>query len=238
MKALKIESYFFPENEHLLYELNLLGAKGSIQINTKKESQAIEIRCLLLASLVFPPKKLVDSQITTRIEADADAQSFVLKKYIDQDYKSEVRRSLEIKKHGIETRYTKFDEERGFIELPKNLILPEIVDPLSVPFLIRGPEFLKNKEPRVLNLLTRTGIVKVLLTPGEEKKEIIEALAGERNLVRVTAQSDAVDKMKGPYLSPDLELWFDLETGLVAEIAYPFLANLGKASLKLKEKKP
>lgn len=238
MEALKILPDLFPVSESLFYELRLLGAKGSLELNTKKEDRAIEIKCQLLASLLFPPKKLVDSQITTRIEADPESQVFTLKKYTDQDYKSEVRRSLEIKKHGIETRYTKFDEERGFIELPKNLILPEIVDPLSVPFLIRGPEFLKNKEPRVLNLLTRTGIVKVLLTPGEEKKEIIEALAGERNLVRVTAQSDAVDKMKGPYLSPDLELWFDLETGLVAEIAYPFLANLGKASLKLKEKKP
>lgn len=233
MQGLKLESKYFPQAEHLEYQLNMVGAKGSVKLSSKRSESAVDLKCQVLASLVFPAKKLVDSELTTKLEINSETKELQLLRHVDNDFKSESRRQMEIKSHGIETRYTKFDEERGFIEIPEGVSEPHVVDPLSAAFLARDKRLLVDQQAIEINLLVRTGFLQIRMTPFEKRNTSVEGFSSERAQTRVRLEQLSDGKLKGPYLSPDMEVWIDTETGVVTEITYHFLGNLGRAKLYL-----
>lgn len=235
MDVLRLDSKYFPNEESAEYTLKMIGAKGSVKLLTKKTADGVDVKAQILASLLFPQKKLVDSEITTRLEQKNHGMELL--RYVDNDFKSESRRQMEIKNHGIETRYTKFDEERGFIELPQGMKISDLVDPLSAPFLARDKRLLDSDKPMQMNILVRTGVLTIRLSPTAKRTSAVEGLGEGREQVRTQIELISDGQVKGPYLSPDLEIWLDRELGVITEIAYPFLGNLGKAALLLEKYK-
>ncbi len=237
MKFLSLETQYFPAHERLEYGLKMIGAKGSVIVTTKKTNESLDIKCQVLGSLLFPPKKLVDSELTSRLEINSKTQKLEFLRHVDNDFKSESRRQMEIKNHGIETRYTKFDEERGFIDLPEGIGVADLADPLSAAFLIRDKNFLKSEKSFTMNVLVRTGVLNVRITPSEKRRQVVAGFDAERTQIRVGVELISKSQIKGPYLSPELEVWLDQETGIVVELGYPFLGSLGRATLLLQKYK-
>lgn len=232
MQPLALEPKLFPAEETLLYELKMIGAKGSVRLQAKSSQTLVELKCQILGSLLLPPKKIIDNEIYSRLEVTAEG-GLRLTNYIDNDYKSEARRTLEIKKNLIESKYIKFEEERGYLDYPQNIAESELADPLSVLYVARRPEILKNGEKASVRILLRSGVVEIGLQMGSVKRQDVEALGANRELIRVSLQKISGEQVKGPYLSEDMQIWLDRETGIVAEISYPFLGAFGKATLLL-----
>lgn len=231
----RLETKLFPQKEELDYVLHTFGAKGSLRIVTERLPAGVKINCQLLASLQFPPKKLVDNEMTAVLENESDNE-LKLVNYTDKDYKMESRRTLELKRHGIETRFVKFEEERGYVDYPAEAQVSEIADPLSVIYLARQPDFLKSMTPISVRFLVRSGVLNLKIKPIEEKNSYSSIFSQERGQVRVVFESEDQNLLKGPYFSKDLKIWLDKETGVVTEVSYPFLGNLGKATLLLEKR--
>ena len=231
-RTLQLSDQLFPQTEVLSYQLKMLGAKGSLQIRSEKAAGGVDLRCQILASLILPPKKLVDSDLASRLEPSADGV-LQLVRHTDNDFKSESRRTLELKAHSIETRYKKFEEERGFIDYPQGVSLNAILDPLSAAYMVRDPEFLSRKDEVLGRILIRSGVLEVLFRVIDERDAEVPAMGAIKKQIRIEADKISGDELKGPYLSKALEIWLDAGTGIITEINYPLFGNFGRVSLVL-----
>ena len=240
-RLLTLKSDLFPASEKLIYTLKVFGAKGTASIQVKKGTEGLEIRCHLLASLQLPPKKILDSEVVSKLGfsrgSSGGDQGLVLCLYTDHDYKLESRRTMELKDHGIETRFMKIEEERGYLEYPSALSTSQIVDPLSALYLARDKDFLKSAKDGTLHLLTKSGVSEVKMRMSGERVTSCPVLGATRDqvLLRFESSSPTVTKAKA-YFENGLEVWIDRQTGVVAEISYPFFGTFGKASVVLTER--
>ena len=240
-RALTLKSDLFPISEKLIYTLKVFGAKGTASILAKKGFEGLEIRCHLLASLQIPPKKILDSEVVSKLgfskQDPSGDQSLVLSRYTDHDYKLESRRTMELKDHGIETRVMKIEEERGYLEYPAQIGVSQIVDPLSALYLARDKDFLNAAKEGTLHLLTKSGVSEVRVRISDERVVSCPVLGASRGqiLLRLKSHSPTETKAKA-YFENGLEIWIDRETGIVSEISYPFFGTFGRATVVLTER--
>lgn len=223
-KLLKLHDSFLPQKERLEYRLEMFGAKGSVVLEWEKTDTLATLKCQVLASLVLPPKKLVDSEMTSYLHKQEDGH-WKLVKHLDNDFKTEIKRHFELKEKLIETKYIKFDEERGYIDYPESSAIDSIFDPLLAIYLLRNPELQRESKIGTARVLLRTGILDLSCT-----------LADTETYQLLSVKSIGGVKARDPFLSPDARVVLDASTGIITEITYPMIGKFGKLRLKLHDK--
>lgn len=221
IRQLKLRDVFLPASETLEYRLDMLGAKGSVRLHWEKRGKQAELRCEVLASLLLPPKKLVDSHMVSTMEL-VEGDVWKLVKYSDNDFKTESRRQFELKERLIETRHIKFEEERGYLDYPAGIDPATILDPLLSLYTIRDPEFLKSGEWHEAKVLTRNGVLVF------DCSTIKEGAA-----LRLNVHPKEGSAMVGQIFSSSARIEVEPSTGVITEIIYPLLGAFGKLGLKL-----
>ncbi|MBN8568942.1 MAG: hypothetical protein J0M18_04880 [Ignavibacteria bacterium] len=224
-KLLKLHDSFLPENESLHYRLEMFGAKGSVKLNWEKKGDSATLKCQALASLILPAKKLVDSEMVSTLQKDGDG-FWRLIKHVDSDFKTEIKRQFELKEKLIETKYIKFDEERGYLEYPENSSVDSIFDPILALYLLRDPVLQKENQTGLVKVLLRTGILELKCSLSNESP--FKTLS-----VKVVEGQNTGVKVKEPFLSAGSQILVDGKSGIIKEITYPLIGRFGKLTLRL-----
>lgn len=219
MQFLKLNTQHLPESESLEYRLEMLGAKGGVRLNWKVSGDQAELRCEAFASLSLPPKKLVDSHMVSTLGRTENGD-WKLLRFTDTDFKSEARRHFELKDKLIETKHVKFEEERGFIDYPKDEAREAIYDPILALYLLRNPVFLQEQRAARVRVLSRQGILDVECN-----------LRDQGSLQQLTFRALNETHVSSPLLSANSKVMIDPRTGIVEEIQYHLMGPLGKIGL-------
>lgn len=219
MRFLRLNAQHLPEQESLEYRLEMLGAKGGVRLHWKAEGDMAELRCEAFASLSLPPKKLVDSQMVSILQR-SDNGDWKLLRFTDTDFKSEARRHFELKEKLIETKHVKFEEERGFIDYPKDEASEAIYDPILALYLLRDPLFLSEQKAARVRVLSRQGLLDVECT-----------LEDQGNLQQLKFRPSGSTMPVSPLLTANSKVLIHPQTGIVEEIQFPLLGPLGKIVL-------